>query len=81
MIRVRTYELKLSLENIINPRRACTARVTVLGLCVCVCLSPLFLALQGPSQLISDTNGSSATRAWKIMWQFCLNGSIREIWR
>ena len=31
--------------------------------CVCVCLSPLILALQGPSRLISDTNGSSATRA------------------
>ena len=23
---------------IINPQRACTARVTVLGLCVCVCV-------------------------------------------
>ena len=23
----------------INPRRACAARVTVVGLCVCVCLS------------------------------------------
>ena len=23
-------------ENVVNPRRACTARVTVLGLCVCV---------------------------------------------
>ena len=30
--------------------------------CLCVCLSPLILALQGPSRLISDTNGS------KIMW-------------
>jgi len=65
-------------------RRACAARVTVLGLrasvCVCVCLSPLILALQGPSRLISDTNGSNATRARKVMWQFCLNGSIRETW-
>jgi len=43
----------------INPRRACAA-ITVLGLCVClcvcvcvcvsVCLSPLILALQGPSR-------------------------------
>ena len=24
---------------IINPRRACTVRVTVLGLCVCLCVS------------------------------------------
>jgi len=69
----------------INPQRACAARVTVLGLCVfvclSVCLSPPILALQGPSRLISDTNGSSATRAQKVMWQFCLNGGIREIWR
>jgi len=72
---------------IINPRRTCAARVTVLGLCVCVCvcvsvcLSPLILFLQGPSRLISDTNGSSAARARKIMWRFCLNGGVREIWR
>jgi len=37
------------------------------SVCVCVCLSPLILALQGPSRLISDTNGSSATRARKLM--------------
>ena len=28
----------LQLHNIINPRRACLARVTVLGLSVCVCV-------------------------------------------
>ena len=49
--------------------------------CVSVCLSPLILALQGPSRLISDTNDSSATRARKDMWRFCLNGGVREIWR
>jgi len=61
---------------IINPRRACAARVTVLGLCVCVCvcvrLSPLILALQGPSRLISDTNGSSATRARRHLGDMAL---------
>jgi len=75
--------------SVINPRRACAARVTVLGVCVCVCvfvcvsvcLSPLILSLQGPSRLISDTNDSSATRARKLMWRFCLNGGVREIWR
>jgi len=51
------------------------------SVCVFVCLSPLILALQGPSRLISDTNGSSATSARKIMWRFCLNGGVREIWR
>ena len=61
----------------INPRRACAARVTVLGLCVClsvcvcvcVCLSPLVLSLQAPNRLMSNTNGSSATSARKIMWR------------
>ena len=62
----------LHCNDVINPRRACAARVTVL---------PLILALQGPSRLISDTNGSSATRARKFMWRFCLNGGVREIWR
>jgi len=51
------------------------------SVCVCVCLSPLILALQGPSRLISNTNGSSTTRARKVMWRFCLNGGVQEIWR
>ena len=45
--------------------------VCCVSVCLCVCLSPVILALQGPSRLISDTNGSSATRARKVMWQFC----------
>ena len=49
--------------------------------CVSVCLSPHILSLQGLSWLISDTNSSSATRARKVMWWFCLNGGVREIWR
>ena len=64
--------------HVFNPRCTCAARVTVLGLCVClsvcvcvcVCLSPLILALQAPNRLKSDTNGSSATSARKIMWRF-----------
>ena len=28
-----------SARYILNPRRACASRVTVLGLCVCVCVS------------------------------------------
>ena len=58
---------------LVNPRRACTARVTVLGLCVClpVCLSTTILALHATRQLMSDTNSFSTKRARKIMWQFC----------
>ena len=67
---------------VVNPRRACAARVTVVGLCVClsVCLSTTILALQAMRRLMSDTNSFSATRAWKIMWRFCWNDGVREIW-
>ena len=46
---------------VINPRRACAARVTVVGLCVC--LSTTILALQAAKRRMSDTNSFSATRA------------------
>ena len=49
----------------INPRRACAARVTVVGLSVClsVCVSTLILALQATRRPISDTSGFRTTRA------------------
>ena len=52
-------------KSIVNPRRACAARVTVVGLCVClsVCLSTTILALQATRRLMSDTNSFGATRA------------------
>ena len=53
-----------NLHCIINPRRACAARVTVLGLCVCLSVS--ILALQATTQLMCDTNSCSATSARKI---------------
>ena len=37
---------------------------------LCVCLSPLILALQAPNRLMSNNNGSSTTSTRKIMWQF-----------
>ena len=53
--------------SVINPRRACAARVTVIVLCVClsVCVSTTILALQATRRLMSDTNSFSATRARK----------------
>ena len=61
------------IESVINPRRACAARVTVVGLCVClsvclfvclfVCLSTTILALHATRRRMSDTNSFSATRA------------------
>ena len=62
---------------VINPRRACAARVTVVVLCVCpsvclsVCLSTTILGLQATRRLMSDTNIFSATRARKLNWRFC----------
>ena len=61
---------------LINPRRACAARVTVvvlrvsvcLSVCLFVCLSPTILALQATRRLMSDTNSFSATKARKTMW-------------
>ena len=57
------------LFSLVNPRRACAARVTVLGLCVClfvclsVCLLPRFLPPRATNRPKSDTNGFSATLA------------------
>ena len=60
------------MHDIINPRRACAARVTVLGLCVSVsvCLSVSILALQAMTQLMSDANSFSKTSARKLKWRF-----------
>ena len=56
-------------QKVVNPRRACAARVTVVVLCVC--LSTTILALQATRRLMSDTNSFSGTWARKIKWRFC----------
>ena len=68
---------------IVNPRRACAARVTVLGLSMClsVCLSTLILALQATRRPMSYTNGFRSTSAGIIKRRFPCNGCVREIWR
>ena len=50
---------------LINPRRACAARVTVVVLSFrpSVCLLPRFLPLRARRRPTSDTNGFSATLA------------------
>ena len=65
---------------IINPRRACAARVTVVVLCVSlfVCLSTTILVLQATRRLMSDTNSFSATRAWKLMCMAILLKRLRS---
>ena len=51
--------------DIIYPRRACAARVTVvvLSFCLSVCLLPRFLLLRATGRPIGDTNGFSTTLA------------------
>ena len=60
---IATYMFKFYIRKynyaLINPRRACAARVTV----VAVCLSTTILALQATRRLMSDTNSFTATRA------------------
>ena len=63
----------------VNPRRACAARVTVLGLSVC--LSTRVLALQATRQPMSGTNGFWTTRSLILTWRFYWNDCVPEIWR
>ena len=44
---------------LVNPPCPCAARVTVLGSCVCVCLSALFWPLRVKVSPENDTNASS----------------------
>ena len=56
---------------IINPRRSCAARVTVVIFAILsVCLLPRFLPLRATRRPISDTNGFSATLALFLKWRF-----------
>ena len=68
-------------SHIINPQRACAAKVTVVGLSVClsVCLSTRILALQATRRPISDTSGFRTMRAWNVKWRFSWNDCVREI--
>ena len=54
-------DMSINTGSIVNPRRACAARVTVLGscVCVCVCLSAPFRPLRVKVSPENDTNASS----------------------
>ena len=66
--RARSLFITSLLLKLVNPQRACAARVTVVVLCVR--LSATILALQATRRLMSDTNSFSATRARKRTWRF-----------
>ena len=48
---------------VVNPRRACAARVMVLGLCVCVCVCRSILAPRAITRQTRDTSDFSVTWA------------------
>ena len=68
-------------DPVINPWRACAARVTLVGLpavCMSLCLSTLILALQATRRPMSDTNDCRTTRTRKIKERFCWSNCVRE---
>ena len=64
----------------INPRRACAARVTVvvLSFCLSVCLLPRFLPLRATRRPISDTNWFSATLDLFLKERFFCKNAVFE---
>ena len=63
-------------RGVVNPRRAFAARVTIVG--VSVCLSETIYAPQATLWYESDTNSFSATSARKVNEAFCRNDRIRD---
>ena len=61
---------------LINPRRAC-ARVTVLGLSLCVCVFPI-LAPRANRRTNSSISDFNAIRAWNIKGIFLKYASFRS---
>ena len=64
----------------INPRRACAARVTILGscVCVCVCLSAPFQPLQVKVSPENDTNASPQQDKENKTGDFLKNAPIKS---
>ena len=60
-------------HEVINPRRACAARVTVLGLSVCLSVRPsvrLSLAVQGTGRPMTATNRFRVARSLILIGRF-----------
>ena len=66
------------MRDIINPRRACAARVTVLGSCVCVCLSAPFRPLRVKVSPKNDTNASSRQDKENKIGDFLKNAPFKS---
>ena len=67
--------------NIINPRRACAARVTVVGLlvCLCVCLSVTLHLTSGVFvRLTNDTTYATGDEGEKVCAVFSENAPLQS---
>ena len=77
--------VETALEKLINPRRACAARVTVVvpcAVCVSVCVSVcpgLASATHATTRPSRHTYGLSIVLAPEIIWRFSYNGLVSKI--
>ena len=66
-----SYILVCNVENLINPRRACAARVTVVGsVCLCVCLCVCLLSHISPTKHLFVLKTLSRTQRAKKVKKF-----------
>ena len=65
---------------IINPRRACAERVTVVVSCVCLSAHAI-LAVRAIRSITKDAIVLSVRFAAILKWRFSLNGLIRKLER
>ena len=86
-----TYCYPQCLHSLVNPRRACAAkvaRVTVVVLCVCVCVclcvclsEHAILAVHAIKSIMNDTIVLSVIFAPILKWSFSLNCLTRKLER
>ena len=65
--------------SLINPRRACAARVTVVVLCVCVGVSVCPGLSSAIHATTRPTHGLSIVLAPELVWRFSYNGFVSKI--
>ena len=65
---------------VVNPRRACAARVTVVGP-VCVSVTQHLTSRMSNRAIKNLYYILSGIRSSKILWGFLLNDCVQELWR
>ena len=78
----QSWLLVLAHTTVINPRRACAARVQYVCLCVSVCLCVCLLPLQQLQRSFQPaTNGIYGIILWIEARGFLENPSVQKLWR